>query len=72
MSTVKEIESAIAGLSPKEIAELRSWFQKFAAQFSFQESQQISRQRLRSQYADPRVRADAERVNDQFPGSEDA
>jgi hypothetical protein len=67
MSTVKEIESAIAGLSPQEIAELRSWFQNFAAQFS----SPVSPDRLRSQYADPRVRADAERVNDQFPGSEE-
>jgi predicted Zn-dependent peptidase len=38
MSTVKEIESAIVGLSPKEIAELRSWCQEFAAQFSFPDS----------------------------------
>lgn len=30
MSTVKEIESAITGLSREELAELRSWFQGFA------------------------------------------
>jgi len=71
MSTVKEIESAITALPPKEVIELRSWFDKFAAKLLRQDSHRLSAERLRSQYADPRVRADAERVNDQFPGSEE-
>jgi len=72
MSTVKEIESAIAGLSPKELAELRSWFNEFASPAARGIAQQLSIPRLRSQYANPRVRADAERVNDEFPGSVEA
>ena len=72
MSTVKEIESAITALPPKDIAELHSWFYDFAARFLHQGSRRLSVERLRSQYADARVRADAERVNDQFPGSEEA
>ena len=72
MSTVKEIESAITGLPPKEIAELHSWFHNFAAPFLPGGSRPLSVERLRSQYADARVRDDAERVNDQFPGSEEA
>ena len=69
---MKEIESAITALPPKDIAELHSWFHEFAAKFLPQGSRGLSIERLRSQYADARVRADAERVNDQFPGSEAA
>ena len=72
MSTVKEIESAITALPPKQIVELHSWFHAFAAPFVRQTSPRPSLERLRAQYADARVRADAERVNDQFPGSEEA
>lgn len=32
MSTIKEIETAIAKLSPQEIAQLRTWFQEFDAE----------------------------------------
>jgi hypothetical protein len=32
MSTIKEIEAAIAKLSPQEIAQLRTWFQEFDAE----------------------------------------
>ncbi len=72
MSTVKEIESAITALPPKEIAELHSWFRDFAAPFLHQGSHLLCVERLRSQYANARVRADAERVNDLFPSSEEA
>ena len=72
MSSVKEIESAITALPPQEIMELHSWFDKFAPQAVQRGSPRISVERLRSQYADAQVRADAERVNDQFPGSEEA
>ena len=72
MSTVKEIESAITALPPKEIVQLHSWFHEFAAPFLHRGTRRLSVERLRSQYADSRVRADAERVNDQFPGSEEA
>lgn len=27
--TVKELEKAVAGLSPEELAEFRAWFQRF-------------------------------------------
>jgi hypothetical protein len=32
MSTVKELEKAVTGLSPEQLAEFRAWFESFDAE----------------------------------------